>query len=159
MTLQLRLEALATVIGADIKTLSANQGNLAALSTTAKGSLVAALNEVKAIASAAGAINDAAANNSTTETYSANKITAVVNTAITQVIGGASAAYDTLVEIQAILQGDGTSIANLLTAVGNRVRFDAAQTLTAPQILQACQNIGIGNPDSDLVSVYTTAKT
>ena len=44
------------------------------------------------------------------------------------------------------------------------VRFDAAQTLTAPQQTQARANIGaqsaaaIGDPDRDLVADYTAAK-
>ena len=38
------------------------------------------------------------------------------------------------------------------------VRFDAAQTLTPQEKLQACQNLGVGNPDADLVAAYNAAK-
>lgn len=48
MSLETRIVALASAVGADIKTLTQNQGLLSSLSTTAKGSLVAALNELKA---------------------------------------------------------------------------------------------------------------
>ena len=46
MSLQTRLNELITAIGTDIKALISDQGNLAALNTTAKGSLVAAINEI-----------------------------------------------------------------------------------------------------------------
>lgn len=47
MTLEQRLIALAQVIGADIKALNLAQGSLSTLATTAKDSLVAAVNELK----------------------------------------------------------------------------------------------------------------
>jgi hypothetical protein len=52
----------------------------------------------------------------------------------------------------------------MTTALGNRIRYDAVQTLTAPQKVQALTNIGavatldLGNFDVDLVAAYTTAK-
>lgn len=62
-TLAERLIALASAIGADIKALTAKQGDLTALSTTAKGSLVAAINEIKtALGSTGAVINDLAGN-------------------------------------------------------------------------------------------------
>ena len=158
MTLEQRITLLAQGIAADIKSLNTNQGSLASLTTTAKGSLVSAINELKTLVAGASSINDSAASNSTTATYSANKITGLISTAVTGILGGAGAAYDTLQELQAILQGDDTAISGLLTAVSNRIAFDAAQTLTVPQKLQACQNIGVGNPDIDLVAAYNTAK-
>jgi hypothetical protein len=42
--------------------------------------------------------------------------------------------------------------------MSKRLRFDAAQTLTTAEQLQACTNLGIGNPDVDLVAAYNTAK-
>lgn len=158
MTLEQRITLLAQGIAADIKSLNTNQGSLASLTTTAKGSLVSAINELKTLVAGASSINDSAASNSTVATYSANKITGLISTAVTGIIGSAGAAYDTLQELQAILQGDDTAISGLLTAVSNRIAFDAAQTLTVPQKLQACQNIGVGNPDVDLVAAYNTAK-
>jgi capsid protein len=50
-----------------------------------------------------------------------------------------------------------------MTAVDKRVRFDAAQSLTAPEQTQARQNIGaiastaIGDPETDFVSVFEAA--
>ena len=78
---------------------------------------------------------------------------------------GAPEAMNSIDELAAALQDDANVITNLLTALGNRVRFDAAQTLTAPQKAQARANIGAdvttaetGNLDQDLVAVYNTAK-
>lgn len=160
MTIEERVLGLAQAIGADIKALKTSDGNLIALSTTAKGSLVLAINEIFALASNAGAqINDAAPSTSTTVVYSPAKITALIATAVSSVLGGASAAYDTLLEIQNELLGDDTAIASLLTAVGNRVAFDQNQTLTEAQKLTACTNIGVGNYNRDFVADYVTAKT
>lgn len=47
---------------------------------------------------------------------------AYVDSAIDDLVGGASAAYDTLVELQALLEGDAASIATLTTAVNARAR-------------------------------------
>ena len=60
----------------------------------------------------------------------------------TEILGGADAAYDTLVEIQQLLQNGTSGLDALLAAINNRVRFDAAQTLTVAEQLQARTNIG-----------------
>jgi len=76
-----------------------------------------------------------------------------------QILGGASSAYDTLQEIEAKLGSDATALGNLLTAVGNRLSFADAQSLTAAQQLQTCTNLGIGDPTTDFLAVYTAAKS
>lgn len=179
MTLEARLLALVNAIGPDIKALKTADGDLTALSTTAKSNLVAAINEVYAMAqSAAGggvAINDAAGDGVTTQTWSADKIgdsiLASINSLRTELTNGASAALDTFGEIATQLAADETAAAALSTAVSNRVRYDAAQTLTGTQQTQARSNIAaadaaalstlttnVGNTDQDLVAAYTTAK-
>jgi hypothetical protein len=51
----------------------------------------------------------------------------------------------------------------MTTALGKRVRVDAAQTFTAPEKAQAKANMDaygnleIGNPDTDFVAVFNTA--
>ena len=51
----------------------------------------------------------------------------------------------------------------MLAAVNNRVRFDAAQSLTVAEQLQARSNIGavaasdVGNTDTDFVAVFLGA--
>jgi hypothetical protein len=77
---------------------------------------------------------------------------------------GAGPALDTFAEIEAQLTADAGTAAALAAAIANRVRFDAAQGLTAPQKAQARDNIGaqdaalIGDPDADLVALYNAAK-
>lgn len=173
-TLETRLNALAAAIGADIKSLKAADGTLSSLSTTAKGNIVAAINEIFTMASGAGAINDASTG--TGATWSASKIGAELDAHIaalkTELVGGASSALDTFAELATALNNDATFASTIATGLGYRVRFDAAQTLTAPQQAQALANIGgasaasvttlsgnIGNTDVDLVSAYTTAKS
>ena len=172
MTLEQRLIALAQAMGADVKALLAAQGSLSALATTAKASLVAAVNELKtAVDAAAGSgvsIDDGAGDGATGVTWSADKIFDAIEAAKTAVkndlTAGAAAALDTLSELAAALNNDPAFAATIAAEIANRVRFDAAQTLTAPQQAQARANIGaqsaaaIGDPDRDLVADYTAAK-
>lgn len=161
MSLDAKLLALIQAIGPDIKALQTARGDLAALTTTAKGNLVAAINEVHALVGGAS-INDAAGDGVVDETWSANKIYDEIAAAISglrnELRAGAGAALDTFAEVAAQLAADESAAAALATSVANRVRYDAAQGLTAPQQLQACQNIGVGNPEQDLVAAYTAAK-
>lgn len=172
MTLEQRLIALAQAMGADVKALLQAQGSLSALSTTAKNNLVAAINELKtAVDAAAGggvSIDDGAGDGATGVTWSANKIHDTIEAAKLAVkndlTAGAAAALDTLNELAAALNNDPAFAATIAAEIANRVRYDAAQTLTAPQQTQARTNIGaqsaaaIGDPDHDIVADYTAAK-
>lgn len=179
-TLESRLISLATAIGGDVKTARQERGTLSSLNTTAKGNLVAAINEVLAVANAAAgggvSINDSATNGATTVTWSADKIydelTAAIASLRNELTSGAAAALDTFSELATALGNDPNFATTIATGLSNRVRFDAAQTLTGPQQVQARANIGaaavadvtavttaLGNTDADLVSTYTTAKT
>jgi hypothetical protein len=157
MNIAQRITDLATAIGGKIKQLTTNQGTLSSLTTTAKGSLVAAINEVKT--SAGVQINDSAA--SGTSTYSSTKIQQVADAAAlavkNQLTNGASTLLDTFQEVETAMNANTSAASSLLTAVGNRVRFDSAQTLTAPQMTQACVNIGVGEPDTDFAAAFATA--
>lgn len=163
MSLETRIIALAEAIGGDVKTLTTKQGDLTALSTTAKSNLVSAINELAASIGGAGAtINDSAGDGNTTVTWSANKIHDTIEAAKVAVTNsltnGAGAALDTLSELAAALNNDPSFSTNIATQIANRVRFDAVQTLDTAQKLQACTNIGIGDPESNYVTVYNTAK-
>ena len=149
MTLEARVVALAQAIGTDVKALLQAQGSLSALSTTAKSNLVAAINELKtAVDAAAGggvSINDGAGDGATGVTWSANKIHDTIEAAKLAVkndlTAGAAAALDTLSELAAALNNDPAFAATIAAEIANRVRFDAAQTLTAPQMAQARANM------------------
>lgn len=169
MTLEQRIILLAQAMGADVKTLTLAQGSLSALTTTAKGNLVAAINELHAaVGSAGAAIDDGAGAGATTVTWSANQIHSTIEAAKlaikNELTDGAGAALDTLKELADALGNDPSFAATIAAELANRVRYDAAQTLTAPQQAQARTNIGaqaaseIGDPDRDFVGDYNTAK-
>lgn len=176
MSLETRIVALAQAIGSDVKALTAAQGSLSALNTTTKTSLVAAINEMLTLIGSAGAsIDDAAGNGNTAVTWSADKIFDSIEAAKTAVkndlVNGAAAALDTLNELAAALNNDPSFATTIAGEIANRVRFDAAQTLTSPQQAQARTNIGaasdadvsgliagLGAYDSDYVATYNTAK-
>lgn len=141
MSLLTRITALINSIATDIKDVYAKIGNLNTLQTTTKSSLVAAINELKS--SAGLQINDTTASGTTT--FSGTAIESKIATAKSQVkneiLGSASAAYDTLQEIQAQMEADDTAAAALATAVGQRPTYTET-----------------GNLDTDLVQLYNTAK-
>lgn len=176
MSLETRIVALAQAMGADVKALTAAQGALTSLNTTTKTSLVAAINELLVLMGSAGAsIDDGAGNGNTSVTWSADKIFDSIEAAKAAVknelLGGAGAALDTLNELATALGNDPSFATTIAAEVANRVRYDAAQTLTSPQQAQARSNIGaaaasdvatltagLGNYDRDYVADYTAAK-
>lgn len=107
-------------------------------------------------------IDDDAGLGDTGVVWSADKSTKAIANANAElkdeILGGAGGAYDTLKELQDLLIAEGDAVAALTVAVNNRVRFDDVQTLTQAQKVQACTNIGIGDPETDLVAAYTAAK-
>ena len=141
MSLLTRISALINSIATDIKDVYAKIGNLSSLQTTTKSSLVGAINEIKS--SGGLQINDSTPSVSTT--FSGTAIDSKIATAKTEVkneiLGSASAAYDTLQEIQAQMEADDTAAASLTTAVGQRPTYTET-----------------GNLDTDLVQLYNTAK-
>jgi hypothetical protein len=159
MSLETQITSLVTAIGTDIKALRLADGDLSTLTTTAKSSLVAALNELKTLIGTGGgaAINDASTT-STTTTWSAQKSTAAIDAAVTALVASSPSTLNTLNELATALGNDPNYATTIATAMGNRIRFDAAQTLTTPQQAQACANIGVGDPAHNFVTDYTTAK-
>lgn len=163
MTMETRLIALAQAIGADIKALTAKQGDLTSLTTTAKGNLVAAINEIYSLLGTGGAvIDDNAGNGDTGVTWSADKIFDTIEAATTalrdSLVNGAGAALDTFKELQDAIGNDPSFAATLASQMSKRVRVDASQTFTTAEKLQGCQNLGVGDPEHDFVADYTTAK-
>ena len=163
MTMETRLIALAQAIGADIKALTTKQGDLTSLATTAKGNLVAAINEIYGLLGSVGAIiDDGAGDGNTSVTWSADKIHDSIEAATTalrnSLVNGAGAALDTFKELQDAIGNDPSFAATLATQMSKRVRVDAAQTFTTAEKLQGCNNLGIGDPEHDFLGDYATAK-
>ena len=166
-TLASRLSDLAQLMGTDVKTLTAKIGNLATLSTASKTSLVAAINEVYGLIGTGGgsAVIDDTATTATDKTWSANHITAKLVEFREALLGGVPAtAFDTLKEIADYIGQDQTATSGLVAAMAVRVSVADVQSFTNPQKIQGRANIGaygveeIGNPDTDLVTIYNTAK-
>lgn len=161
MSLATRIESLVLRVAQEFNDVRAKAGNLANLTTTDKSSLVSAVNELKTAVMSASAIDDQ--NTATTTTYSSSKIVSLLDALKTEILGGADAAYDTLQEIQQLLQNGTSGLDALLAAVNHRVRFDAAQTLTDAEKAQARSNIGavavtdVGNTDTDFVTLFEGA--
>ena len=155
-TQQERITLLAQAIAADIKTLSTNQGLLDSLSTTSKASLVEAINELYLSISSATGIDDN--REDANSTWSSYKIRESINTAISELVNGSDSALDTLRELADALGNDANFAATLAEQMGKRVRVDESQMFSTTEQLTACTNIGIGDPDTDLLAVYIAAK-
>lgn len=162
MSLVTQISDVVTQLGTEIKTTRSSIGDLASLATTAKSSLVAAINEVKASVSGAGAtINDGAT--STSSVWSSQKTSDSITAATSAILNGAPAALDTLKEFADAIGDNANYAASTTTALGNRLRFDAVQTLTSGQKTQGQTNLDvygktdIGDPTTDFVAVLTAA--
>lgn len=169
-TLQVRLQDLATRVATEVKSLrtliNGNVADLSALTFGPKTNIVASLNALKVeldgVASAGGATINDASTASTTQTYSITKIRDLVSTSIGVLTAGAPTALDTLDELAAALGDDANFAATITTALGNRLRFDVAQTLTAPQKVQGNANLGsaslvdTGTLDTNFVTIFET---
>lgn len=187
MSLQTRLSDLITSIGTDYKQLrtwitGSASGDLTGLTTTTKTDVVAAINEVNAKPSSGAPAPDA----STTVKGIVELATLAevatgtdLSRAVTpegvrqerialkaEILGaGVPAALDTLDELAAALADDANYASSTATALANRLRVDtAAQGLTGTQQTNGQTNLGVysktelGNPETDLVALYTTAK-
>lgn len=169
-TTQAELDLAFTEVGTQFKQVRALIGTLASLTTTEKTNLVLAINELRQGQAQAGAqINDTTPGTGTV--YSSSKTNSQIETRAAslkaEILGGAGPTVDTLKEIADLLVAsdldDDNAIAALTTSLGNRLRFDAAQTLTAPQKVQGNTNLGsvsladFGDPAHSYKDVFTAA--
>ena len=160
-TLAARIADLATRLATECKSIrtlvNGNTSDLSSLTTTQKTSLVAAINELKtAIDNSGSSITISDSTSSTTEVWSSSKVSSAIAQAKSDLVNGAGAALDTLSELAAALGNDASFASTVTTALGYRLRFDAAQALTAGQKTQACANIGVGEPDTDFVTTFNS---
>ncbi len=162
MSLQTQITALAQRIATEINTMRTERGLLTALTTTDKSSVVGAINELVSAVSASSGIDDGSTG--TGSTWSSQKITDELIAYRDAILGGASAAYDTLLELETQLTSNTGGIAALTTSINNRVRHDVNnQGLDSTQQANARTNIGavstadVGNVNQDFVSEFNTA--
>lgn len=133
--------------------------------TTASSSTVYSGSKVESVvATAVGAkpsIDDGAA--STSAVWSSSRTDSRISEVVGAVVDAAPAALDTLNELSAALGADPNFSATVSTALGNRVRVDAAQSFTAGQQQQGRANIGavaaadVGDTAADFVAVFENA--
>ena len=146
--LQDNLEAVFTQIGTDV-----------GLSKKDIIALQAAVGAISAI-SPTGIINDAAVAGVFDKTWSVDKIIESIAAAAAQVktdiVDGAPAALDTLVEIATQLANDQTALGAVVLALDAAIRTDIVQTFTDAQKTQAQENMGV--TASTMMASYTAAK-
>ena len=160
-TLAARIADLATRLATECKSIrtlvNGNTADLSSLTTTQKTSLVAAINELKtAIDNSGSSITISDSTSSTTQVWSSSKVSSAIAQAKSDLVNGAGAALDTLSELATALGNDASFASTVTTALGYRLRFDAAQALTTGQKTQACANLGIGEPDTDFVTTFNS---
>ena len=95
-----------------------------------------------------------AANNNSTRIAT----TAYVQTEISDLIGSAPAALDTLNELAAAINDDSAFSSTVTTSLGNRLRVDtASQGLNSTQKSNARTNLGLGSAATQNTSAFATA--
>lgn len=132
MSLEINLSDLATRVGTEFKAVRGTLGDNADLLTTAKSTLVAAINEVYASTGGGDGvqINDGAVN--LTETWSSQRSTDAINAAVAALVDSAPDLLDTLGELAAALGDDPDFATTITTQIAGKA--DAVHTHTASQI-------------------------
>lgn len=197
MSLNTNIQNLAVRAATEAKSLrtlvNGNVSDLTALSTTAQGNLVSAINELYSSIQAQNNgdlvstnnlsdITDASAVRTNIDVSSTGEIAAdiaaglatitlgalggltqaEVDVRVQQVVGAAPGALDTLNELAAALGDDPNFATTITTALDNRLRFDAEQTLNATQLQQAQDNLSvfsrteIGSVTTNYVTIFNS---
>ncbi len=86
----------------------------------------------------------ATADTNTTQVASTQFVTTAVANGLASLVNTAPGALDTLAELATALGNDPSFATTISTALGNRLRVDAAQSLSAPQQAQGRDNLGLG---------------
>lgn len=165
MTLRQRIDALVDAIGAKFKEVIGKIGSTDMLQTTERGSVVGAVNELKTRIDNIGSGNGGAAIDDTApgadKTYSSQKVDSLIDAAKTavksEILDGADAAYDTLLEVAKYIEQDKTGATALSEAVAKRLRIDEAQVLTQAQKTAVETTLNLGDTDTDFVTKFNQA--
>ena len=138
MSFAANIAAVVSRIGAEFKTLRDNElGNRSALTTTAKTTFVAAINEIKLAADQALAGGQTAA-----------QVQAAIDAAIANLVDSAPGALDTLNELAAALGDDPNFAATITNQLA--LKANAADVYTRTEL---------GDPTTDYVAVFEAALT
>lgn len=131
MSLSTNVSNLATRVATEVKgvktLVNGNALDLTALNTTTKTNLVAAINEILALAGAK--INDATT--STTTSWSSSKTNSEIAAAVSSLVGAAPGTLDTLAELATALQNDPNQITTILSNLASKANStDVGSTTT-----------------------------
>lgn len=150
MSLSTNVADLATRVATEAKSLrtliNGNALDLSALTTTAKSSLVAAINELAlAIGGAGASIEDGTA--STLTVWSSSKTDAEIDAAVSALVSAAPGTLDTLNELAAALGDDPAFATTITNALASKAPLNSpAFTGTPTGITKA--HVGLGNVDN-----------
>lgn len=179
-----QVSGLATRVGTEFNTVrsevATTTGQLANLKTSDQSNLVAAINAV-ASAVAAGTITSADISDATAigkavltaadgptacaaiGAYTSAQTDSAIATATANLVSSAPSTLDTLNELATALGDDPNYAATTATALGNRLRVDAAQGLTTTQQAQGQSNLDvysteqIGDVTTNFAAVFAAA--
>jgi hypothetical protein len=155
MSLVTQLQNLATRIATEVKSvrtlINGNQSSLSALTTTAKGNLVAAINEVAAAVGGAGASIDDGTT-STLTVWSSDKTSDEISAAIAALIDGAPGALDTLNELAAAIGDNASYAAAITTALAGKVATTGDETIAGVKTFSSAPVV----PDSSFAITKTS---
>lgn len=160
MSLKTNLDSVFIRVGTEFKSLrtliNGNVASLAALTTSDKTNLVAAINEVAASVGTAGAvINDTTA--SATQVYSSSKTMAEIQAAVNGLIDGAPGALDTLNELAAAIGDNASYAASITTALAGKVGNTGDETIAGIKTFSSAPIVPDGSFAQSKVTGLTAA--
>lgn len=149
-------EAQVDALGAAVAT--AHNGLKGRVTILESGGGVPAASETVAGVVELATVAEATTGTDTTRAVTAAGVAAVKAAVKAEILGaGVPSALDTLDELAAALGDDANFASSMTTALGNRLRVDAAQGLTSPQQAQGRANLGIVTSTADFAADFAAA--
>lgn len=106
---------------------------------------------------AAAAVSAANAGTIDADTLGGDSKSTIIAAAVASVVGGASAAYDTLVEIQALMAADDTAATAMSAAITARARYYAAAITSGSPTATVTHNLGLANMGDFTARIFVSA--
>ena len=159
MTFIERINLLIDEIGKTFKEIRQSIGEKGNLKTLNKTSLVAAINELSEKPSSSLVLDDGSMSSSSV--YSSEKVESLISDTkgniISQIIGEADEAYNTLKEVSDYISSDKSGAALMAEQIGKRLKIDEVQQLSQEQRTNVETTLNIGNTDTDFVTKFKEA--
>ena len=127
-------------------------GELSNLTTEAKESIVAAINELKAASADTTKVQQLIDGVKTENTQAIRDAIAALKA---ELMGeDVDAALDTFKELSEAMKADKTALAAMATQIGNRLKVDEVHNLTSQQLTNVYTSLNLGDPDTDFVALF-----